>query len=307
METTIQQQPSNKKRKTILVGMGVAVASVLGYFGWQYWRKKKIQDMDTTMVDEPSPTKKPSNPVTRNDKFPLKRGSRGQNVKMLQQALMAKHGAGILPKYGADGDFGSETAEALKKLNLPASIDQATLQLIAAPSGVKPPVNPLTPGATTPPASLLNAKQVASEIYQSILRRDINAAIAALKKLSSTTDYSAVSTAFQSYRVNGVKQTLVNGLLNTFKDAAQKSRIQAEFTRMGLRFDGSKWSLSGIAGLTLITTAPTVVWKDQNTPVQVAQRTVLGKEITRRNQHVVFENGGNKFLVKESDVTYLTA
>lgn len=298
----IQQQPSNTKRKTILVGMGVAVASVLGYFGWQYWRKKKIQDMDTSMTEQPSsPSQnKPSRTTTRNDNFPLKRGSRGQRVKALQQALMAKYGAAILPKYGADGDFGKELEDGLKKANLPARIDERTFNTITAPSGSAAPFSEVATRA-------LNHKQVAQDIHQSIMRRDINAAITGLKKLDNTSDYSAVSTAFQSYRVNGVKQTLVNGLLNTFKEATQKARIQAEFTRMGLRFDGSKWSLSGIAGLTLITTAPTLVWKDQNTPLQVAPRTVLGKEITRRNQHVVFENGGTKFLVKESDVTYLTA
>jgi hypothetical protein len=31
------------------------------------------------------------------------------------QSLIAKYGKSILPKYGADGDFGTEAANALKK------------------------------------------------------------------------------------------------------------------------------------------------------------------------------------------------
>jgi hypothetical protein len=299
METI--QQPSNKKRKTILIGMGVAVTSVLGYFGWQYWKKKNIRDMDTSMMEEPaspaSPTKKKTSPalVKRNDNFPLKRGSKGENVKALQNALIAKHGTSILPKYGADGDFGKELEDGLKKAGLPISIDQSTFYVITA-----------TSSSANPPSDV-NAKLVASELYQAILHKDIKAAVTGLKKINSTEGYSSVSTAFQTYRVNGVRQTLVNGLLNTFSRPEQKQQLQMELLRAGLKYDGSKWSLSGISGLTLITSAPTVVWKDKDTPIQVQQRTVLGKEVARRNQHVVFEKDGNKFLVKESDVTYLSA
>lgn len=299
METNIQQQ-SNKKRKTILIGMGAAVTGVLGYFGWQYFKKKKITEMDTDMVDLPaSPsTPKKNTVVKRNDNFPLKRGSRGANVIALQQALIAQHGTSILPKYGADGDFGPELEDALKKANLPTTVNQTTFSTVTTPAGTK---------ASAPPSADLNARQVATEIYQAIIRKDMKAALVPLKKMNSTQDYSAVSTAFQSYRVNGVKQTLVNGLLNTFKTAEQKPQIQMEFVRMGLKYDGSKWALSGLPGLSLITTAATTVWKNQTTPIKVATRTVLGKEVTRRNQHVVFENNGIKFLVKERDVTYLTA
>jgi hypothetical protein len=49
---------------------------------------------------------------TRNDDFPLKKGSRGNNVKRLQDALL-KLNPNSLPKYGVDGDFGNETEAAL--------------------------------------------------------------------------------------------------------------------------------------------------------------------------------------------------
>ena len=44
----------------------------------------------------------------------LRKGSRGAYVTLLQTALMQKGYA--LPKYGADGDYGAETAAAVKQL-----------------------------------------------------------------------------------------------------------------------------------------------------------------------------------------------
>lgn len=46
--------------------------------------------------------------------FPLKQGSRNALVKQLQNALIATYGSSVLPKYGADGDWGTETNTAVK-------------------------------------------------------------------------------------------------------------------------------------------------------------------------------------------------
>jgi hypothetical protein len=51
--------------------------------------------------------------------FPIQAGSKGDMVKQLQNALIAAYGSEALPKYGADGDFGSETTAALKKYGIP--------------------------------------------------------------------------------------------------------------------------------------------------------------------------------------------
>ncbi len=48
--------------------------------------------------------------------FPLKKGSTGSCVQQLQRALIAYYGPSILPKYGADGNWGSETDGAMKAL-----------------------------------------------------------------------------------------------------------------------------------------------------------------------------------------------
>lgn len=56
-----------------------------------------------------------SNTIPANT-FPLKRGSRGAFVKKMQQWMIDNKGtAATLPKYGADGIFGSETEAAVKK------------------------------------------------------------------------------------------------------------------------------------------------------------------------------------------------
>ena len=50
--------------------------------------------------------------------FPLQRGSRGTEVKNMQQAMVDYYGGGdvskVLPRYGVDGIFGAETLAAVK-------------------------------------------------------------------------------------------------------------------------------------------------------------------------------------------------
>jgi hypothetical protein len=89
-----------------------------GFFLYKYVKSnKKGQDAPDTPPDpkttEPSNSdgggKKPS--VTKY--FPLKRGSKGGKVKELQQALLG-YDSKILPKFGADSDFGGETESAVQ-------------------------------------------------------------------------------------------------------------------------------------------------------------------------------------------------
>ena len=45
----------------------------------------------------------------------------------------------------------------------------------------------------------------------------------------------------------------------------QKQAIRFEFIRMGLQYDGKKWSLSGLGGLPIITNQETTVWLNAKT------------------------------------------
>ena len=50
-----------------------------------------------------------------NFQFPIRKGQKGENVRKLQKLILGINNK-ALPKFGADADFGSETANALKKL-----------------------------------------------------------------------------------------------------------------------------------------------------------------------------------------------
>jgi len=311
IKSSSSRRPSSKKQQTkkiIIASVAIGAAGILGYFGWQYFKKKreakKNGDLDMLLqsglapatggsiptiptytppyVPPYIPPVKPavssssstysSSPVANNPAatgFPLKKGSKGNNVRLLQQALINKYGKSILPKYGSDGDFGSETLAALKKAGLPDTINESTF-------------NVLTQAA-----------------------KNYSKALSLLKQMQSVDDYTKANEVFKQYRLGAVRQTIVNGLLNTFTSTTQKEAIRMEFLRMGLQYDGSKWSLSGLDGLPVMTIEPTTVWINAAEGVKVPARMVLGNEVSKRLDYTLFENGGKYFLVNTKSIQYL--
>ena len=297
-----------RKKKLIITTLAVGATGILGYFGWQYFKKKKqakanhadidaiINNMEQPIVLQPNPPKVKIKPPTRTyrpasvdqrtDDFPLKKGSKGDNVRKLQEALITKYGKSALPKYGADGDFGSEMVAALKKLGLPVTITESTLNVIAQGTTV----NPTTIG---------------KDLYKAAVAKDYSKTISLLKKMRSVDDYTTANNVFKQERIGGVRQTIVNGLLNVFSAESQKQAIKFEFLRIGLQFDGSRWSLSGIDGLPIVTMVPTSVWLNASESVKVPARMVLGNEVTKRLDYTLFENKGKYFLVQTKTIQYL--
>lgn len=324
-----------KLKQILLVGVGLTATGVAGYFGWQYYKKSKENGAkkQTTFSPpaDPIPEYKPSNnsspsydpppsntsnggSKTKNttynpdpikevidnasnvynsipkskSEFPLKKGSKGDKVRQLQQALIAQHGASILPKYGADGQFGTEMANALKKLKYPAKITESLFNVITSSKGA-------------------NTNSLAKQLVSALSNHDFPKTINLLQQIGSVSEYTNVSNEFKTMRVNGgVRQTLVNGALNAFLDAKQKQTIRMEFLRMGLKFDGSKWTLSGFDGFDtqqIITIRPTQVWIDGFNCKVVPSRMVLGKPIAQRLDYTLFENNGQHFLVKSKDIS----
>lgn len=309
MNKTKPSAKKQKKKKIIVTTLAVGATGILGYFGWQYLKKKKqakSNDIDSLIksIDKPivlsndTTAIKPRTNTTittsinkpivtkRSDDFPLKKGSKGENVRRLQEALITKYGKQTLPKYGADGDFGSETVNALTKLGLPTTITESTLNVIVQ-------------GTTINPATL------GSDLYKATVSKNFDSTLSLLKKMKTVDDYKIANEQFKQNRINGVHQTIVNGLLNTFTTNAQKQKIKFEFLRMGLQFDGSKWSLSGIDGLPIVTTLPAVVWVNAAESVKVPARMVLGNEVSKRLDYTLFENKGKYFLVQSKYVKYL--
>ncbi len=310
-QKTIKPGSKQHKKKIIVASIAVGAAGILSYFGWQYLKKKKQSkdgsDIDklltasansvnynvsvATTTSKPKVARKTSAsshtiPVSDRSVFPLQKGSRGDNVKILQEALIKKYGKTILPRYGADGDFGTETINALKKVGLPATISESTFNVLTQ-------------------AVKVDKSNLGKDLYSAAYAKDFNKVINLLKVMSNTDDYAEANKVFKTYRLNGVRQTVVNGLLNVFTKADQKEKIKFEFLRMGLQFDGNKWSLSGFDGRPIITKENTTVWVNANEGVKVPARMVLGNEVTRRLDYTLFENKGKYFLVTTKSVQYL--
>lgn len=301
MEQVLQQQtqtqPSGKGKKIVLIGLGVLATGTLGYFGWHWWqgRKEKAQTQDDTTpdLDLNPPSKSSFTPHTsapqRNDDFPLKKNSKGARVKQIQDVLISKLGKDSLGKAGADGDFGSKTEAALTKAGYPTSIDENAFNVIVQGE-----------------SGSFDADAIATELYNAATKKDFPNTIKSLQKLKSKEDYTSVSESFKNnYRVNGVHQTLVNGMLGSFSNEKQKQSIRLQFTRMGLNYDGKKWSLSGLETASIITKQATIVWEHPRRGIKVPANMVLGKEVTQRGEHTLFENNGKHFLVETKTINYL--
>lgn len=323
-----RKQPTKKKAKSniILTTLAVGAAGILGYLGWQYYKKRKASkaaastDLTTILQSNAASTLYPASsnvytdttatpsyvpPVTSSastgssasktasssaasSSFPLKKGSKGALVKALQQALIAKYGASILPKYGADGDYGSETVTAVKKAGLPATIDESTYYVFVQGS-----------------SSITDKSALAGKFLMAATNKDFNSVISLLKQMNTKEDYKQVSNLFSQSRLRGVRQTLVNGLLGTFTSESQKQQIRYEFIRMGLKYDGSKWSLDGFDGRPVVTIEPTNVWISATENVGVPASMVLGAEVSRKLDYTLFENNGKYFLVATKAIKYL--
>ena len=319
MKAKIKNKKQQKK-KIVVTTLAVGAAGILGYFGWQYYKKKKEKNDEAPDVSFKKKTVHPDLPVYNDtpvfkpvynpapkprtkrqpvynypemdlpaskDGFPLRRGSKGDKVKALQEVLIAKHGRQIMPRYGADGDFGSEMTIALKKLKIPASIDESTYNvLVQGHKGTK-----IT---------------MAQQVYTAASKNDFPKTVQLLKRLNTKDDYKEVSEEFKNYRLKGgVRQTLVNGLLNTFTKDEQKQAIRFEFLRMGLQFDGNKWSLGGFDGVSIVTIEPTTIWVNSSEAIKVPARMVLGNEVTKRLDYTLFENNGKHFLVQTKSIRQL--
>ncbi|MFZ5553551.1 MAG: peptidoglycan-binding domain-containing protein [Bacteroidota bacterium] len=290
-----EQKKKKNPVKAILIALGVTAATVGGFFTWNYFSKRKTTASGgEDLEQEPEKTVTPSLPSassytpsytsTPKSDFPLKKGSRGEKVKQLQNSLIQKYGKTILPRYGADGDFGSEMQNALEKLGFPTVIDENTFSV-------------LTAGAS------FNLTEVAGLIYKGVLQKNYADVLNALKKIRNIQDYSAVSEKFRLLNFSN-KKTLVSAITDAFPSATQQDALRLEFLRMGLRYDSGNWSLSGneTNGL-LITTTPTeVIDPKYKVKVRVPKDMVIGYYLKSKQGWTLFRTiEKNKKLIIKSD------
>jgi hypothetical protein len=134
-----QKKGKKGKIKFVLIGLGVvAVAGTAYYFYNKSQQGKSSSLSDFVETEQASVPLLPDSPrsngavKTAQDKpaidkaFPIRKGSKGKLVKVIQLALIKKYGADLLPKYGADGQWGKETTDALIAKGYPTEIDKST-------------------------------------------------------------------------------------------------------------------------------------------------------------------------------------
>lgn len=304
-EKNKEQPKKSNAKKIALIGLGIAAVGAGTYFGWQYFKSQKnknaaLDDDEETVPYTPPVQTTPVQtsytpayvPSTTSSSFPLKKGSRGDKVRQLQNALISRYGASVLPKYGADGDFGSEMATALANNGWPATIDENTFNVITA-------------GSSSSSSSSFYPMTTATNLYLAVVLRNFDDAMKELKKFRNVEDYKSANEYFKKKEISGVSWTIVNALLTKFTDSSQKDQFRKEFLRMGLKYDGSKWSLSGLNGApTIITLHPTVIWDYPNKRIRVEGNVVLGYPIETKKGFTLFQtmDGKRRLIVKEKSV-----
>lgn len=248
MENNQVATTKSKTKKVVLFGLGTLVLGTLAFFGIKHFTDKKKENNDTTdqtndnmdsetnFQNSSNPKSNPGLPAARiSDTFPLRYGSKGDKIRSLQQALIRTYGAGILARYGADGQFGKELESALRSKGYGIPVQQSDYEKITGTQKEE----------TQTSLVAFDPSVVAKGIYNAIITKDFNTSLILLKGIKNTTDYALASEQMKTYRIGGVRQTLVNAMLSTFTESSQKLKTQEAFKAIGLKYDGSKWSLSG--------------------------------------------------------------
>lgn len=241
------------------------------------------EESSTVYLDQKTTTATQS---TTNSGFPLKNGSRGTLVTMLQKALSK-----IDPSIMIDGQFGPQTASVLKKAGYPEKVDEATFSKITN-STVKVVFDP---------------SGIAKKLYDAARAANSADVLSALKEMKSVQDYSSVN---EYYKKHGfISRTIATDLLDyAFKNNNEaKEQIKNEFLKIGLKVSSSgTWSLQGIAlHKDLVTLRQTIVTDMLNNRIPVRGNTILGDEIKIENGLSWFRSIDNTILsVPTRDVKY---
>lgn len=284
--------------RTVVYGIGaLAVGGALFYAGKKLLDKNDDPYMDSPDVNVYLPAGSGSTKLIaqRNDNFPLRKGSKGPRVLLLQQALERILGKEVLSRYTRiDGDWGPKTEEAVKLAKLPTIIDEATF-------------NRLTGNASALPA-MFNPRTLSAELHNHAAGRNLEGVLSVLRQLKTVADYSAVNKYFIAAQVFSVSRSIVTYLLDeTFhNDSYAKERVRSEFRRIGLVERSGKWSLAGIQVYRdLITIKDTYVIDKSGNRIPVKRNTILGEEVIVSNGMTWFNSvDGRMHSVPTQHVKY---
>ena len=304
---TAQTKSQGKKRgvkpaKVFIYALALAALGGGGYLVYDRVKRKKAVEQnqlpsdnnsDTIIINNTLPTSISSFTSkmlsSASDSFPLKRGSKGTRVTALQQALSK-----TTPSILIDGQFGPQTAEALKNAGFPELVDETLF-------------NKITGVTKNTVQVVFNPSSLALSLYSAAQSKNLTQVLSVLKQLKSVSEYSAVN---EYYKKQGfISKTIVNDLLEyAFKsNEAAKVQIRNEFLRIGLKVSSTgTWSLQGLRLYKdLITIRETVVTDSRNNRIPVRRNTILGDELEVANGMTWFKSIDDSILnVPTQDVKY---
>lgn len=317
------KKASNKSsvngKKVFIYALALGAVGGAVYLTHEYLKRKKniekrpddaSDNSDTIIINNTLPASyrtsstSTSSGSSSRDSFPLKRGSRGQRVLQLQQALASILGASVMnANGGVDGVFGAGTSNALKQAGYSEVINETLFNTIIERAGLRT-------GAGT---SAYDPKTLARDLYKSAQVKNLEDVLVLLKRIRSASEYSSVSEHYK--KLGFISRTVVTDLLDyAFKtNEGAKQLIRNEFLRMGLKVDASgKWSvptaqagLSGRLYKDLITLRDTLVIDSRSNRIPVRKNTILGEEFKIANGMTWFRSVDKSILqVPTQDVTY---
>lgn len=304
------QVNKSKKGKYILIGLAVTAIGVGGYFTYKTLNKSAQKKRNLEMLDDPSdkiariqktlppaPSMKPRiiyRPAPSNSSFPLKKRSKGPLVKKVQEALVRKYGSQILPKWGVDGDYGSEMESALISKGLPTVISESAFKKITSPKATSK-----KPYRSTSKPSLTRSQYavVISKRFKTAMKRnDLNYALKNLGYIKTFSFYTLVDNDFKRKAPEGhwTTKSVYDALTGQFSDSGSIWQMKSHFKRIGLK----RPELNGLSevGGKLLTLTQTKVWNALGSSIVVPAKTILGNFIRGVNGETEFETIDGKRL-----------
>jgi len=313
----MKEEVKNKKGRTIkriLIGSGVGLGLLGLGLGWWYFFGRKNQKVDeetendliqkSTLPDISKPTS--SQPRTipgatqqkdKTNSFPLKYGDKGTLVKQFQEGLIRLYGKGILPNYGADGDFKKEMAAALRSKGLAPAIDKETFDRIVAAK----------PSATTTTASknliLKEGVDIAKNIWLNAALKKNDGMVSQLQRIRSVQEYKMVDALMKTV---GQRQPIAEIALIAATDDTGRQLIVDEFKRIGLKYKEEKWTVAGFEPRQIITNYPTVIRDRSGLGINVPEDTLLGEIVSGFGPVTTFRTIDDQILyVPTKDISHV--
>lgn len=271
MNTNKNTKPGKKKLITLGASAGIIALGGLSY--WYFVARNKqantkeddvLKEISEKQETNPKSTPRPKStspkPKTHNPTalttqpkvnnqmietgtFPIKSGSKGIAVKQIQEALIKTYGKTLLPKFGADAQFGKELISALKAKGFPSEIDEVTFKKIIG-TNVPDPNSPALPNSGLSASTKENI-DITKNLWLNVRMKKLDPLLEALKRIKSVAQYTQVNELFKTIRFQDVSKTVVNAALSAFSDATSKQFISEALRQIGLKYRDEKWSLSG--------------------------------------------------------------